>query len=557
MKKTPYILLALSVAGIQALSAQTGKNDTIAKRSIVIERDYIPTIKDVKKPEVTPVITEPEIKRAAVTYSDKVTLLEPAYEPNRWQAAATRIEPARAHKGYALLGIGFYGTGIGDLLCPIVDDATRSLTLEAHALALFGNKQQKLVTNFGLDYKHSFEHLDLNIGTYFKRTGFNYYGSPYLTGGMRPYKDSTNHFVNFGVYAGIKSRNDKESTGYALKVQYNNFTPGVGVREQQIHTTGNIEVPLAENRLGLDADVRNLIYSGSPDSAVTSHAIIGLAPYFALAGESWKVRIGFKDYIATGGGEKKINLMPDISAQINLINTVTVYGGITGEYSVNTFEQTTSENSYINMFTRPQNSYAPFDFYGGIKTSPLPGWTVNGSVDYKTYKKQYFYVNSFYLPLGPFPANIIVFPTVYPWFETVADKADLLTAALNTSYNWRDQVNVHFGIRYNDWNTKTLEHAWMRPATEVETGAEVKLNQHLFVNANYYFAGGRYASGYNGSSSVKMNNISDLSLGASYSYSDWLTAFVRFNNVLGCKYQTWFGYDALRTNMQIGAAFTF
>jgi outer membrane cobalamin receptor len=54
-----------------------------------------------------------------------------------------------------------------------------------------------------------------------------------------------------------------------------------------------------------------------------------------------------------------------------------------------------------------------------------------------------------------------------------------------------------------------------------------------------------------------MNDKHDLSVGASYSYSDWLTAFIRINNILSTSYQNWYGYDALKLNWQIGAAVSF
>ena len=567
MKKTTCFILTAFVAGCQIISAQSNKNDTIARRSVVIERDYVPTVKNVNKLEISPVITEPEIKKSEVNYSEQVPLLKPDYEVNKWPAAAIHLTQNSYKKGYALIGFGLYGTAMGDVFYPIVDDATQSLTFDTHIHGLFGNTQRQWITNFGLNYLTRLESFDLNVGAYFKRNGFNYYGvnSPYHYTATGNYKDSTNSFINFGLKAGIKSKGDAEAMAYRADIQYNNLTPGTGLGEQLVHASGNIDLPIAEHRIGLGIDDYNMIYSKYLGQQLyPSYSVIGVNPYFNLKGEDWNVRLGLKDYFSINGTGKSFYLMPDVAAQIDLIKTVTLYAGITGKYDVNSMQKITDENPYISPITRVDDSYAPIEVFGGIKFSPLAGLLIDGSVDYTSYNKQYFYENQYIAPsFEPLLyANTLVSANYYqqillPTFGVLYDKVNLTTAKFNVGYNWKDKIFAHFNARYNSWSTKTLEKAWMKPATEIETGVEAKITRNVFVNANYYYGGGRYAYLGGLNSSVKMKDINDLSLGASYSYSDWLTAFIRLNNVMGTKYQTWYGYDSLGLNWQIGAAVSF
>ena len=566
MKKSVCFILTAFVAGCQLLSAQSNKNDTIARRNVVIERNYIPTIKDVQKIDVAPTITEPELKKSAVTYSDQITLLKPEYEINKWQAAAIHLDPKSEKKGYALLGFGIYGTALGDLFYPIVDEANQSLTFDTHILGLFGNKQQQLTTNFGLNYLHRFDNFDINVGTYFKRNGFNYYGTNGLYfNTYASYKDTTNSFVNFGLKVGIRSKGDPESVAYSAYIQYNNFTPGTGLKEQQVHTTGNVEMPIDQYRIGVDLDIYNFMYASYKGTTLfPSHSIIGVNPYFGISGDEWKVRIGLKDYFSINGTDKTANISPDVSGQINLIKTVTAYAGITGQYTANSMQRITDENAYINPTVRVQDSFAPFEAYGGIKFAPFAGLLINGSLDYKMFRKQNFYVNDIEpLLMLQYLATTYMLPTFplflnRPTFNVEYDKANLLTASLKANYNYQDKITTHFSAQFNNWETKTIAHAWMRPSVEIEAGSEVKITRNVFLNANYYYAGGRYALVDPISViSTRMSDINDLSLGASYSYSDWLTAFVRLNNALATKYQTYYGYDAVGLNWQIGAAVKF
>ncbi|MTK52371.1 hypothetical protein [Paludibacter sp.] len=565
MKKTTCFILTAFVAGCQIIAAQSNKNDTIARRNVVIERDYVPTIKNTDKLDITPIITEPEIKKTEAVYSEKMNLLKPEYEVNKWPAAAIHLDQNTYKKGYALLGFGMYGTVLGDVFYPIVDDGTQSLTFDTHIHGLFGNTQRQWITNFGLNYVTHLENFDLSMGAYFKRNGFNYYGTngQYFNNYTANYKDSTNSFINFGLKAGIKSKGDAEAIAYKADVQYNNLTPGTGLGEQMVHITGNIDLPIGEHRIGLAIDDYNMFYAKFQGQQLyPSHSIIGVNPYFNLKGDEWSVRLGLKDYFSINGKGKSFNLMPDVSAQVNLIKTVTLYAGITGEYSVNSMQKITDENYYIAPTLRVDDSYAPIDVFGGIKFSPLAGLLINGSVDYKSYNKQYFYANQ-YEP--QYVYDLILANTSYlynyatilkPTFNVLYDKASVVAAKLNVAYNWKDRFLAHINATYNNWDTKTLTKAWMKPSTEIEIGGEAKITRNVFVNANYYFAGGRYAYLY-GAESVKMKNVNDLSLGASYSYSDWLTAFIRLNNVMGTKYQTYYGYDSLGLNWQIGAAVSF
>lgn len=562
MKKTICFILTAIVAGYQFSFAQSSKNDTIARRSVVIERDYIPTANNVEKLEVAPVITEPQLTKNEVNYSEQLFPQTPDYEVNKWPAAAIHLHQNTYKKGYALVGFGLYGTALGDLLYPIVDDATQRLTFDTHIHGLFGDKQRQLITNFGLNYQKRLETMDLNMGAYFKRNGFNHYGvngAQFNT--LTNYKDSTNSFTNFGLKAGIRSKTDDEAVAYKAEFGFNNFTPETGLGEQQIRLKGNIDLPLGEHRIGVDIDNYNFFYSKYNNIQVyPSHSIVGVNPYFGMKGDNWNVRIGLKDYFSINGKGKSMYIMPDVTAQINMTKTVNLYAGITGEYNANSMQRITDENAYFNAASRVEDSYAPVKLSGGVKFAPQAGLLINGSVSYTSYNKQYFYINQFNPDMYWVMLTNYIFPIsiniLTPSFDVEYSKANVTTANLNISYNWKDRLFVHANGKYNNWDTQSISKAWMKPSSEIEIGGEAKITRNVFVSANYYYAGGRYANLLT-AGSTKMSDISDLSLGASYSYSDWLTAFIRLNNILGNNNQTWYGYDALKLNWQIGAAVSF
>lgn len=557
--KYPFLILLISLVGVQLASAQRSKNDTIAKRNVVIEREYTPTAPDVHRIETTPVVTEPEIKASSATFSDQVSPLIPSFDFNKWKAAVVEINQDHFHHGYAIIGGGFYGNFLGDLFLPIVNTTSQKLTFNTHITSLFGNKQQDLVTHFGLDYTHFFQPLTLHLGGYFYRDGFNYYGNndPYAS--AKNFKDSTNHFVNGGFVADIKSHSsDISDVHYSALVKYNTFVPGIGLREQSFVGKGNIEIPVNTNQLGLSLDFSGFNYGPLlSGNGYPNYAVISANPYFNALGDTWKVHVGFKEVSTTAGMNKRVNLMPDVTANIHLIPSVMLYGGITGEYRINDMATMMNENPYLVPTLRVKDNYVPIDGFLGIKGTPIPGLLLNGSVDYKYYNQRFFYVNA--IDSTSFPTYATSHRDV-PMFNVTYDKAQETTVNFSAHYNWKDEQVFFLDANYHYWNTQTIAHAWMEPSFEFLTGIAKKVSQHVVLNANYYFAGGRYALLPDGTS-VMMKNINRINLGASYSYSDWLTAFIHVNNILGLssslRYQTWYGYDALGCNFQIGVALSF
>jgi len=558
MKYSALLLLLFSVFAFQIASAQRAQNDTIAKRNVIIERNYTPTAPDVHRIEVNPIVTEPEIKTASVSFSDQVSPLIPSFDLNKWKAAVVEINQDHFHNGYAIIGGGFYGNLLGDLFLPIVNTATQQLNFNTHISSLFGNKQQQLVTHFGLDYTHFFHPLTLHLGGFFYRDGFNYYGTNGILTPNKNFKDSTNHFVNGGVVADIQSNPSVSTVNYSASVKYNQFVPGFGLHEQLLNAKGNVEIPVNADRLGLSFDLSNYAYDNHlTKTGYPNYAVIAVNPYFNLLGDKWKVHIGIKDAVTTAGNNKRVNLMPDVTAQIHLIPSVMLYGGISGEYHVNDMATMMNENPYLVPTLRVKDSYAPVDAFLGIKSSPISGLLLNGSIDYKFYNQRYFFVNA--IDSTSLPSYATSHRDV-PLFDVMYDKAQEAVVRFSGHYNWKDEQVVFLNAEYHYWNTSTLPHAWMEPSFEFSTGIDKKVSQHVVLNANYYFAGGRYALQPDGSS-VLMKNINQLNLGASYSYSDWLTAFVHVNNILGLssslRYQTWYGYDALGCHFQLGVAFSF
>ena len=105
----------------------------------------------------------------------------------------------------------------------------------------------------------------------------------------------------------------------------------------------------------------------------------------------------------------------------------------------------------------------------------------------------------------------------------------------------------------------TESFARNQPTFEISVGGNVNITKDVRLSANYYLASNRKVALPN-KVVVRLRDIHDFNLSASYTYNNWLTAFLKVDNLLGMipsvRYQNWYGYDVLGSVMA-GVIFSF
>ena len=126
---------------------------------------------------------------------------------------------------------------------------------------------------------------------------------------------------------------------------------------------------------------------------------------------------------------------------------------------------------------------------------------------------------------------------------------------MRVNYDYKNRYGAYAKGAYHSWNVENQEYAWQLPTWNADLGGYVKINNNINVNTQFIFQDGRYAR--LGNAAHKMNAIYDWNLGASYAYLDWLSVFVKLNNILNSKYDYFNGYQVQGINAMVGASFSF
>jgi hypothetical protein len=363
-------------------------------------------------------------------------------------------------------------------------------------------------------------------------------------------------FWRFHVYGGIRSLPSAQDIKFLAKLDYQLFDNQYGIKENQIHLSGGVTMPYKDNTLGLNMELYQMKYSSQAADSFNFwdyYSVIMLNPYYAIEHPDWKVKLGIKAAFSMQQG-RPFSPSADIEAEWKAIpQWLAFYGGISGNYAINSMNKIFEENCFLYPDLRIKDTYTPFESYAGIKIKPANKFMIDFFADYRYIDQQYFFVNKEYVsPQINAPDSVLYTNR----FNVVYSDASHFKSGGRLAFNdEKNRFNAEFRAAYNWWKTKNTTFAWLQPKWEADLKAGVGLTSNINANVCLFYKDGRYAQW--GNEAVKMDNILDLNLGASYVFNKSLSAYLHLNNLLNSHYQYFYGYDVQGFNFMIGAALSF
>lgn len=551
------------------LFAQTQNDTTKVTRDVTIEREYNPIIMDAKKVNQNLVISEPEFEKKEVVYSQydsPLYLKSPSVTIP--QAPLTVMNRANYKKGYAKLAIAVPLNWEIDFAYPIINasDCKLNFSIDHDGLWWNGKKkdfsvknntqtwlhQQYFDTKANLNFQKDFSSSELYSNLSYRNRAFNYYGTTEFVENPAK-KQRYDRFNNIDFNIGYKAL-PNSNFYYDVQAAYYLFNIPSQFSEHQVDVKTEFDIPISKNSLSFKLGVENLLYSKSKeyqDSLQEVSSVIEFSPKFNIKRDDYHLRIGLKSFFAINRG-RLVNVAPDVEIEY-FINpkVVSFYLGVTGNYELNSLRALYAENWYLSVNQNKMDVYTPLDAYFGFKIKPVSHLFVDAFVRYKILLGQHFFVNQTYEQTGTFSNT----------FDIIGANWQALNVGVHLKYNYKDRFDIFLKGQYNGWyKMKDTEeaYAWYKPICEITVGGNVNITKDVRVSANYYLAAKRMAS--LPTEDFRLRDIHDLNVSASYTYNNWLTAFLKVDNLLGMipsvRYQNWYGYDVLGSVMA-GVIFAF
>jgi len=588
MRTLKYIVSAVVFMGSSVLSLHA--QDSVLNRNITVEREYKPVIHDAGKIKSTPKTLEPKVEKVKPTFSDFNLPLNADYSIHTLPAAQLdREKHAEDNGGFARFGLGNYFNTLAEFAYPLINSEETKLDFSFNHLSTLGTKAHSN-THAAVSFDQYFNSVNLYAGMGLGHEYLKYYGNNFdsinsavnfstlaKTNGSAAYSElnagkpngtvagttlnelaadyNSNTFWRFNAFAGVRSLPAATELRYKAEMQFKSFSAINGLSEKQVHTQVGFDKQNDDNRFGVNLDMHNLSYASNNSSIINTingYSVLALNPFYSIEQTDLDIHLGVKSSFSFAPGHP-FRPSPDLYAEWRAVpNQFALYGGIGGDFSINTMDKIFAENRYTFNNMRVDDTYTPYELYLGFKFKPVYNLLIDGFVDYKQFDNQYFFVNKEYSCDTLTGNNSNLFSNR---FNVIYSKASQAKIGIRANYNLCSTINVQFKGAYNGWTVKSEEHAWNKPDWEADLSSDIKISNELTVSGNLFYEGKRWAK--IGTTAVPMNSKIDINLGAAYSYSNSFTAFGKINNLINRKYQDFYGYDVQGFNVMAGVAFSF
>lgn len=576
--KTLFICtLGLSVTSIN-ISAQTAAKDTTLNRQVSLEREYTPTIQDASKVNTLPALHEPQKKQYDIKFENSIPNTNIASYPIGNPGSGdirTKIDYSK-HRGYFLFGAGMYSNLDGAAGYRIVDSKNDRLDIFATHNSTDG-KIKYLNPNSLLDeakaknmenlikakYSHDFESLTWYLnGSFFNNT-FNYYGNPYIfsTADQAPslYEGFMKNNQNINVIeaeTGITSKERSDVLYYSANIKYNNFSTKYGLNTNYDGISGslfdalvNIAAPVqTDHKAGVEGGIFFQTFSNvdflpllekDPFHNLT---IFKAKPYYSIDGGNFQLSLGANINWASDI-ENKFVVAPSIKTSWNFDEKSLLYFNVDGGINDNNVVAMNRVNRYINPASRVFISQTLYDAKIGVRSGVINGFEFDIFGGYKYTKDEHLFVPN----ESPSWGNVseMMYANLGAGHFGGALKTKLIPY---TDLSLKAQTHFYNVSKYTLTDTAPdKKEAWGLPSFTLDFNADFSFIENLTFSVNYIFEGGRKT--YVNNTSTTMDNINELNIRGSYNILDWLSFYVKVNNVMSQKYERYYGY----TNQGINA----
>ena len=382
--------------------------------------------------------------------------------------------------------------------------------------------------------KKLFDHATLTANPFFQRNRIHRYG--YLSDTSFSQSQVQQDYIRYGLKAAIANdRGDSGSLNYKAKVNFQDLRTGSDVGESDLMVDGHVVEPINKNAARIDARYRFLDYRTERGSFQRNVIKFG-GRYVFRNLEKGSIAVGFKTASVVDTNDNTFKFYPNVRVQYPLIpDTLTLFGGITGNLQPNTYGGLTRENPYLRPDVALLNTNEQFNMFAGVKGR------IGDKVDYLA---RLAYLNIENMPL------YVNSQLAQQRFRMQYDTAIATVFRLKTEFRYQpvNHFQVGLKLRFQNFNMGREAEPWHKPSLDYRITGRYNFGKKIRLRASIQGYGQRSALTYDTDTDADatgkktLDAIFDLNTGVDYRFSKTITAFFNFRNLLGTEYQYWNQY---------------
>lgn len=511
-------------------TAQTQANDTTVNRTVVVEQEYNPTIRDAAKVNVMPEVPAlPTTKKSARF----VLNAQPAshIQATPMQAFTGEVKRDKGFPGEVRLAYGNLGQVEAVASYRWLATPKDQLLVNAGLTGRDGKLDRldetgKWNSHFyrtqaALDWIHRFRQVNLKAGGDFDLSNFNF--QPGLQEGKQK-------FTSGAFHVGVQSHTEDRpvwfqvETGIQLFQRQHDLTSD-DIKEALIRTRGEVSAAFNdEQRIAVAIQMENGFFQKADFENYTT---FDLNPYFTWNTDDWKLHAG-AHVNPSLGFSKKMRVAPDVTVQYIAGESHILYAQATGGRQLNDFRRLQDFSPYSQLATQLEATYEQINAALGVKGSPLAGW--------------WFHVYGGYQNLKDDLIQGAAFTT---------EHTNNMYGGLETRYSYKDLFSLHLQGIYRHWNADEESALLFKPSVEAQVNLGFRPIHPLQICLGYQHQIREKVAG------EKLEDVSNLHAEINYDLLPNVGLYARFSNLLNQEYQEQWGYQAVGFNFLGGVNFRF
>lgn len=552
----------------------------IATETVNVVKPYTPKISDAfKVKEIADLDDESTTKKETVKYAIFSFPVASTFTPSKGKAEGVEKEKqAYLFKNYATLGVGNYGTFVGELFVNHDLNNTDYVGgMFRHHSSQGGIQEVELDNKFydtslNLMYGSNQKEVSWNIDLGVKNQIVNWYGIPTDFGSVLSPQDRRT------LLNGIDARQSYSTFSLGGKIEFNEsilknmstkfsrFTDLYNSAENRFYAKPTVEFDIMDSAVKTDLIVdyvqgsfeKNYLNSIQPLKYGFTN--LGISPSFVMLKEDWTLNIGAAVFYSLDieNNNNRLFIYPKFNASYKVVGDLMIfYAGAEGDLRQNSYQDFVD----VNPFLSPTLMIAPtdqqYDVFAGLKgkLSNTVSYNIKGS--YLNERNKALFKSNDYSENSS--NDNYAFGNS---FQVVYD--DVRTLHLYGELKADFSENVTFGINgsFSSFTTDFETEAWNLPAVKINSSLDFNITEKWFAGANVFYVGERKDSQINifnstASSPIVLKSFFDVNANVGYNYSDRLTAFIRANNITNNGYQQWLNFPVQRFQILLGANYKF
>ena len=582
MKKYSFVLILIMSLGQVFSQKKPKKKDSIVEVINVIT-SYTPTISDAFKIKKTPkIILSNTTSKKKLSYSIFSAPVASTFVPKSGVVKGIDVgKKERLFDNYLALGFGNYTT-------PFIE--------------FFLHQNRKFETDYGIYLKYTSsengvkntflnnEFSTLNLGGFYLKEergftwkiGGNMYQKQYNWYGL-PNISFDNNTINsiaakqtYGFYEVESEVVFEDSYFDNIKGALSLFDDKFGSKEVGFLLKPSLKIPLgfiSKNLSELELETNINYLQGEFEQNYLNNSNIkysffnlGIHPVYRVNWNKLSIKLGSKIYLTSDIENSLTDILayPDLEITYPLItNLINLYAGAGGDLYMNSFQKFSEQNQFVSPTLFLTQTNEQYNLFGGINGTISSNISFNVKASYKSDEDHALFVRNNSKSNGVFNASTSLLGYEYGnSFNVFYDDISTLSIFGEIEIDASKRFSIGATIQTNSYTTTFQQEAWNLPKIEGTIYGKYK-NNNWYANANIFFVGNRMDVQYNGTfpstiaSIESLDAFTDMNLNGGYHFSDFFSAFVKLNNILGTDYDRYANYNVLGFQALAGITYKF